>query len=59
MSNATVNYIGADNGVVTTLDEQRALYLKLFSGEVITAFEDNAVFLDKHSVRSIAAGKSA
>ena len=34
MSNAAVTWIGADNGVNSTEAEQRALYLKMFSGEV-------------------------
>jgi hypothetical protein len=59
MSNATVSYIGAANGVDSTLDEQRALYLKLFSGEVIMSFEKTTVCLDKHRIRTISAGKSA
>ena len=59
MSNANVSYIGAINGAATTLDEQRALFLKLFSGEVILSFEKTTVTLDKHKVRVIQNGKSA
>lgn len=59
MSNASVSFIGADNGVNSTLDEQRALYLKMFMGEVLTAFEKETVVLDKHTIRTIASGKSA
>jgi hypothetical protein len=59
MADATVLYSGADNGVTTTIADQRALYLKVFSGEVITAFEKHTVVLDKHNVRTITAGKSA
>lgn len=59
MANATVQWIGANNGVATTTDEQRALFLKVFAGEVITAFEEHTLVLDKHQVRTIKSGKSA
>jgi hypothetical protein len=59
MADASVTFIGADNGVDTTLDQQRALYLKLFSGEVIMSFEKTTVCLDKHKIRTISQGKSA
>lgn len=59
MSNASVSFIGANNGVNSTVDEQRALFLKLFSGEVIKSFEKTTVCLDKHRIRTITAGKSA
>lgn len=59
MSNATVSFIGAANGADANLTEQRALYLKLFSGEVIMSFEKTTVCLDKHKVRTISQGKSA
>lgn len=44
-----VNLSGADD----------ALFLKVFGGEVLTAFEESNVFLDKHFVRTIDSGKSA
>ena len=55
MSNATVSRIGqaAGSGSVT------ALFLKVFAGEVITAFETANSTLDKHMVRTISSGKSA
>lgn len=59
MANMNVQFAGANNGAAGSLDEQRALFLKLFSGEVITAFESNTVTLDKHNVRTISNGKSA
>lgn len=62
MSNATVQYIGATNlttGVPADLDAERSLYLKLFSGEVITQFEKSTVMLDKHKIRTISSGRSA
>ena len=59
MSAASVSFIGADNGADATLAEERALFLKLFAGEVLTSFEANTYTLDKHTVRTIGAGKSA
>ena len=55
MSNAVVSNIGqaAASGSTT------ALFLKVFSGEVLTAFEDAQSTADKHVVRSISSGQSA
>ncbi len=36
-----------------------ALFLKLFSGEVLASFRKKTMFLDKHMVRTVSAGKSA
>lgn len=44
-----VNQAGADD----------ALFLKVFSGEVLTSFEKKNVMMDKHQVRTITNGKSA
>ena len=55
MSNATVSRIGQAAGSGSTT----ALFLKVFSGEVITAFETANSTLDKHMVRTISSGKSA
>lgn len=55
MANATVLRIGQINGAGAT----DALFLKVFGGEVLTAFHENDVMMDKHMVRSISAGKSA
>ena len=54
MSNANVTRIGQINGA-GGVDE---LFLKLFSGEVLTAFETANVMMDKHLVKTITAGKS-
>ena len=55
MSNATVSNLGqaAASGSTT------AAFLKgIFSGEVLTAFEDCTIYcLDKHVVRSISSGQ--
>ena len=58
MSNATVTFIGADNKVTTTMADERALYLKMFAGEVLTAFPEYTVFSDKQKVKTATNGKS-
>lgn len=55
MADATTLKIGQVNGAGLT----DAMFLKVFSGEVMTAFETASVTRDKHFVRSIASGKSA
>ena len=55
MSNATVSRIGQINGS----GDVDALFLKVFSGEVLTSFEKTNVMMDKHQVRTITSGKSA
>lgn len=55
MANATTLNIGQINGAGAS----DALFLKVFSGEVLTAFETATVTRDKHFVRTIASGKSA
>lgn len=39
--------------------DQEALFLQVFSGEVLTAFEEANVMRDLHTVRTISEGKSA
>lgn len=39
--------------------DARALFYKLFTGEVITAFDQACVFMARHKQRNITAGKSA
>ena len=55
MANATVSNLGQINGASAT----DALFLKVFSGEVLTSFHRQNVFLGKTMVRSISNGKSA
>ncbi len=55
MSNATISDIGKVNNASTA----DALFLKQFSGEVLTSFEQTTVTGDKHMIRTIASGKSA
>ena len=57
MANATVSRLGLVNNSGTDFD---ALFLKVFSGEVLTAFARNNIFNEAlHSVRTITSGKSA
>jgi hypothetical protein len=55
MANFTPSYIGQAAGA----GDQNALFLKLFSGETLTAFETANTALDRTMVRTIANGKSA
>ena len=36
-----------------------ALFLKVFSGEVLTTFEENNIMMPLHRVRTISSGKTA
>lgn len=55
MANATPSRFGAiKNGV-----DKRELFLKVFSGEVLTTFNTKTVMAEKTRVRNIASGKSA
>lgn len=55
MANATVTRLGQINGS----GDVDALFLQVYAGEVLTAFEGNNVMLDRHQVRTISHGKSA
>jgi hypothetical protein len=55
MANANVSRLGQ----VNQADDVRALFLKIFTGEVLQAFDDKNLFLDKTQVRTITQGKSA
>lgn len=56
MANATPSFSGESNN---DGGGNTALHLKVFVGEVLTAFEQASVTMDKHVVRSISSGKSA
>lgn len=58
MSNATVTFIGADDKATASMTEERALYLKMFAGEVLTAFPEFTIFADKQKVKTATNGKS-
>lgn len=51
--------IGTNQGKGQSAADKLALFLKVFGGEVLTAFTRNAVTMNKHIVRSISSGKSA
>ena len=55
MANATPSRIGQALGTGDT----RALFLKVFSGEVLTTFNAQTIMKDKVRVRNISSGKSA
>lgn len=52
---ATASRLGQINGG----GDADALFLKKFAGEVLTTFQTETVFLDKHLIRTIENGKSA
>jgi len=47
------------SGQVNGSGDDRALFLKIFGGEVMTAFRQKTAFAERHTVRSIQHGKSA
>lgn len=55
MANATASRAGQINDTGTVTD----LFLKVWSGEVLTAFAEANVMMDKHIVRTISSGLSA
>lgn len=46
-------------GQIDATGDKRALFLKVFAGEVLTAFDRASAFRQRHMVRQIASGKSA
>lgn len=55
MANWTVTRPGADNGGV----DKKALFLKIFSGEVLMTYQAKTVMAALHETRNITSGKSA
>ncbi|WP_207803093.1 hypothetical protein [Rhodopseudomonas palustris] len=55
MTDTVVSRVGQINHTGDAL----ALFLKVFSGEVLTEFERTTMFTDKHFIRQITQGKSA
>lgn len=55
MADATVSRLGQANGS----GDATALFLKVFGGEVLSAFDRSTAFKNRHMVRVIANGKSA
>ncbi len=60
MSNATPSRLGFINAASDgSFAQDNALFLKVFAGEVLTAFEETNVMKDLHMMRTISHGKSA
>ena len=55
---ATLTAPGADNGAVANTTQRRALYLKLFSGEMFKGFQRNTIARDLVTMRTLKNGKS-
>ncbi len=55
MSNAIVSRLGQ----IDAAGDPKALFLKVFSGEVLTSFANKTVTMGRHQVRTIQNGKSA
>lgn len=55
MANATVSRLGQINQAAAV----DALFLKVYGGEVLTAFNETNVFSAHHMIRTISHGKSA
>jgi hypothetical protein len=53
------NAVPSRLGQVNTADDARALFYKLFTGEVLTAFDKKNIMMGRHRVRNIEHGKSA
>lgn len=57
---AALNATGISNpGQKLSAGDRDALFMKVFSGEVLTAFSRNSVMMSRHVVRTIDHGKSA
>ena len=55
MANATPSRIGQSLGA----GDVRALFLKIFSGEVMTVYDAKTIMKDKTRIRNITNGKSS
>lgn len=55
MANMTPSRVGSNNGA----GDAKELFLKVFAGEVLTAFAENNVFDSRHMTRTIQHGKTA
>ena len=53
--NTTASRLGQINGA----NDAQALFLKVFSGEILTTFEEMNVMKGLHTIRTISNGKSA
>jgi hypothetical protein len=57
--NATDTAAVSRSGLIKGGSDKRAIFLKQFSGEVLTAFEEKNIAMPLHRVRTISSGKSA
>ena len=53
------NYTGLRSGMINEAGNSRALYLKLYAGEVMTAFQTKNIMMNYTRTRNIKKGKSA
>ena len=53
------NYTGHRSGQTNATGDARSLYLKLYAGEVMTAFQTKNIMMNYCRVRNIKSGKSA
>ncbi|AWD92514.1 major capsid protein [Pectobacterium phage Jarilo] len=51
--------LGLNQGKGQSATDKLAMFLKVFGGEVLTAFSRTSVTMNRHMIRSIASGKSA
>jgi len=56
---SATNYVGHRSGMVNAANNSRALFLKLYAGEVMTAFQTKNIMMNYCRVRNISKGKSA
>jgi hypothetical protein len=59
MTDANVSRLGQINATGGSYENDNALFLKVFSGEVMTAFAQKTIMMGRHMVRTITSGKSA
>ena len=55
---SSITFAGANNGASTTTAARRALYLKLFSGELFKGFQRNTIARDLITKRTLKNGRS-
>ena len=56
---SATNYVGHRSGMVNAANNSRALFLKLYAGEVMTAFQTKNIMMNYCRTRNIKSGKSA
>ena len=56
---SATNYVGHRSGMVNAANNSRALFLKLYAGEVMTAFQTKNIMMNYTRTRNIKKGKTA